>query len=218
MERKNILTPERVRVMELISKEPRLTNFYLSGGTALSAFYFQHRDSEDLDFFSFEPINWLVVQEFMDMVKKDLGVKIMRYEKVFDRNLFFLTLPNKTEFKLEFTKYPFKHLGKITKQSGVKVDSLRDIAANKFMAMIERFDPKDFVDMFFLLKRYSLVTIRRDAEKKFGSKVGDMMLGSELAKVKRIQALPRMLKTLTIEDLKVFFANEARKLGTNLLV
>lgn len=218
MERKNILTPERVRVMELVSKEPRLTNFYLSGGTALSAFYYQHRDSEDLDFFSFEPINWLVVQEFMDMVKKDLGVKTMRYEKVFDRNLFFLALPNKTELKLEFTKYPFKHLGKITKQSGVKVDSLRDIAANKFMAMIERFDPKDFVDMFFLLKRYSLTTIRRDAEKKFGSKVGDMMLGSELAKVKRIQALPRMLKPLTVEDLKVFFASEARKLGTNLLV
>lgn len=154
----------------------------------------------------------------MDMVKKYLGAKTMRYEKVFDRNLFFLTLPNKTEFKLEFTKYPFKRLGKITKQLDVKVDSLRDIATNKFMAMIERFDPKDFVDMYFLLQRYSLTTLRRDAEKKFGSKVSDMMLGSELAKAKRIQALPRMLKSLTVEEVKVFFASEARKLGTNLLM
>ena len=29
--------------------------FYLTGGTALSAFYLHHRESEDLDFFSREP-------------------------------------------------------------------------------------------------------------------------------------------------------------------
>lgn len=216
MEGKNILTAERAHVLELVAKEPRLANFYLSGGTALSAFYFQHRDSEDLDFFCFEPINWFLIHEFMDIVKKELGAKTMRYEKVFDRNLFFLNLPDKTEFKLEFTKYPFKNLGKITKKSGVKVDSLRDIAANKLLATIERFEPKDFVDMYFLLKRYKLETIRRDVEKKFGIKVGGMLLGSELAKAKRILALPRMLKPMTIEDLKVFFAKEAKKLGASL--
>ncbi len=218
MEGKNILTPERVRVLELVAKEPRLANFYLSGGTALSAFYFQHRDSEDLDFFCFETINVSLIHEFMDMVKKDLGAKTMRYDKVFYRNLFFLTLADKTEFKLEFTKYPFKHLGKISKKFGVPIDSLRDIAANKFMALIERFDPKDFVDMYFLLERYSLSAIRRDAEKKFGSKIGDMGVGSEFAKVRRIEALPRMLKPLTIGKVKVFFANEARKLGTSFLL
>lgn len=218
MERKKILTPEQARVLEFVAGEPRLTRFYLSGGTALSAFYFQHRDSEDLDFFSFESIDWLMVQAFMNTVKKNLRAKFMRYEKVFDRNLFFLTLPSKTELKLEFTKYPFRQLGKITKKEGVKVDSLRDIAANKFMAMIERFDPKDFIDMFFLLKRYKLETIRRDAEKKFGIKVGPMLLGSELAKVKRIEALPRMLEPVTVDELKVFFADEARKVGSKLVV
>ena len=46
-----ILTNEQKLALELISYEPNLKNFYLSGGTALAEYYFQHRLSDDLDFF-----------------------------------------------------------------------------------------------------------------------------------------------------------------------
>ena len=46
-------------------------NFYLSGGTALSAFYLQHRYSDDLDFFSEE------LKEFFRGKAKELGDKLV---------------------------------------------------------------------------------------------------------------------------------------------
>ena len=48
-----ILTDTQKAALAAIGKENGLADFYLSGGTALAAFYFQHRLSDDLDFFSF---------------------------------------------------------------------------------------------------------------------------------------------------------------------
>ena len=50
-----ILTPFQKQALKAIGESPLVDNFYLTGGTALSAFYLQHRLSEDLDFFSPDP-------------------------------------------------------------------------------------------------------------------------------------------------------------------
>ncbi|MBI3815671.1 MAG: nucleotidyl transferase AbiEii/AbiGii toxin family protein [Nitrospinae bacterium] len=51
-----MLTSLQVRVLEKIYKADRYSgiakDFFLTGGTALSAFYLHHRESIDLDFFS----------------------------------------------------------------------------------------------------------------------------------------------------------------------
>ena len=201
----------------MVVAEPNLSAFYLSGGTALSAFYLKHRLSDDLDFFTGDSVDYQSIHIFMELVKNRLKASEMRYERLFDRNIFFLKLGKEGTLKMEFTKYPFKRLGKMVTRFGIQADSLRDLAANKFMALIDRFDPKDFVDIYFLLERFDLNAIRRDAEKKFGAKIGDMLLGSELAKVRRVTALPIMLRKLTIDELKVFFAQKAQEVGASLV-
>jgi len=48
-------SPTQQEVLDDISKiEVIAKNFFLTGGTALSVFYFHHRVSDDLDFFSVE--------------------------------------------------------------------------------------------------------------------------------------------------------------------
>ena len=43
----NILTPKQLEFLELTQVEPEVTKrFYLTGGTALSAFYLQHRSTQ----------------------------------------------------------------------------------------------------------------------------------------------------------------------------
>lgn len=217
MAKKEILTTSQKQVIKIIAAEPRLSNFYLSGGTALSAFYLQHRLSDDLDFFSIEPVDIQFILAFVESLKVKLNFLKVRFDRLYDRNIFFLELANDKELKIEFTRYPFKHLGRTTKRSGISVDSLRDLAANKLMALLDRFDPKDFVDLYFLLKRFSLNEIRRDAEKKFNVKIGGMLLGSELAKVRRISALPIMLMPVTIDELKIFFAKKAQEIGRSII-
>jgi len=199
-----------------VAGEPKLADFYLTGGTALAAYYFHHRISDDLDFFSFSEPDTFFIHEFVNKLKVELAAKTVRFEKLHDRNQFYFALDGE-EIKVEFTKYPFRQLEnpKIVEQ--LKIDSLRDIGANKLMAVLERFDPKDFVDLYYLLESAELEIIRKDAEIKFGVKIGGIFLGGELAKVRRIEGLPKMLKPLTIDELKSFFSQQIKKLSPEIL-
>ncbi|OHB17775.1 MAG: hypothetical protein A2734_02865 [Parcubacteria group bacterium RIFCSPHIGHO2_01_FULL_40_30] len=215
MEQKT-LTPLQKTVIQKVAEEPKLADFYLTGGTALAAYYLHHRISDDLDFFSFNEPDTFFIHEFINKLRIELAAKTVRFEKLHDRNQFFFVL-GENELKVEFTKYPFKQLESPKIMEQLKIDSLRDIGANKLMAALERFDPKDFVDLYYLLESTELENIRKDTEIKFGLKIGGIFLGGELAKVRRIEALPKMLKPLTIEELKEFFSQEIKKLSPEIL-
>ena len=211
-----VLTPWQKSAVNTVANELALTGFYLSGGTALAAYYLHHRFSDDLDFFVGEKPDTVFLHSFVEKLRGVLGASAVRYEKVYDRNQYFFTIDDK-ECKVEFTLYPFPSLGRSLKKGGMRIDSLRDISANKVMAMLDRFDPKDFVDLYFLLQRRSLEELRDDAQKKFDMTISNIFLGGELAKVRRIVALPTMLKPLSIEELRTFFSQQAKLLGSAVL-
>lgn len=211
-----VLSKTQKQAIKIISQEPQLADFYLTGGTALTAYYFQHRISDDLDFFSFEEPDKIYLHSFAEKLKQVLKAEEMRFERLYDRNQFFFQI-GKDKLKIEFTKYPFPHLEKPIMKDGIKIDSLRDIAANKLMTILDRFDPKDFVDLFFVLQNRNLDDIRLDVEKKFSTQIDNIFLGSELAKVKRIEALPKMVKKINIEELKSLFTKIAKELEPKIL-
>ncbi len=215
MEQK-ILTDIQEKVINAIAEDSALKSFYLSGGTALATRYLFHRFSDDLDFFIFEEPDRTFLHSFAEKLKGLIGASEIRYEKIYDRSQFYFKI-GKGELKLEFSRYPFTQIESPAMWRNIKIDSLRDIAANKLMAMLDRFDPKDFVDLYFLLQEFSLDEIRKDAQKKFDVKIGDIFLGGELAKAGRIEALPKMIKKITIGQLKDFFAKTAKGLGTKIL-
>lgn len=51
----DILTPLHKKTLAAIGQTTLADSFYLTGGTALSAFYLEHRYSVDLDFFTSDP-------------------------------------------------------------------------------------------------------------------------------------------------------------------
>ena len=60
--------------------------FYLTGGTALSAFYLHHRLSEDLDFFTESDVETEMASRGLNMFFKEgsstvLGIRIPEYEE-----------------------------------------------------------------------------------------------------------------------------------------
>lgn len=206
-----LLTPAQQIVADAVAREPKLGSFYLSGGTALAGYYLHHRESDDLDFFARDAFDMLFVHAFVERIKDNLHANEVRFERLHDRNQFFFVMPD-GELKVEFSLYPFSQLEEPLVRGGVRVDSLRDIAANKIMALADRFDPKDFVDMFFLLQEFDLGAVRADAEKKFGVTLSAMALGQEFAKVRRVEVLPKMKKPLDMGKLKAFFMEQAQKL------
>ncbi len=191
-----ILTKDQETVLALVGKEETLASYYLSGGTALAAFYLQHRYSDDLDFFSQTPTDPMILEAFMAKLKEAVKAREVRFEKIHDRRLFFFDTPH-GELKIEFTHYPFPPLEDPHLDRHVRIDSLRDVAAGKLMALLDRFDPKDFVDLYFLLQTGTLEQMRGDTEKKFGLKISPLFLGGEFAKVSRIETLPRSARTQT---------------------
>lgn len=211
-----ILTQHQRAVIELVAQEPKLRDFYLTGGTALAAYYLGHRHSDDLDFFTADEPDLLFLHDFARRIQSALNAQPPRYRRLYDRNEFFFAI-EKSELKIEFTRYPFPQCEAPQERDGMRIDSLRDIAANKLMTVLDRFEPKDFIDLYFLLLERSLADLVQDVQTKFSIKVTPLFLGQELMKARRIEALPVMVNPLTVKELKDFFADEAKALGPEVL-
>jgi hypothetical protein len=208
----NLTVSQRLILAAVKENQYLSERFYFTGGTALSAVYLQHRFSEDLDFFSKEVIDFVELKRILRDWSKQFGFTYRTFGK--ERVLFsFLKFPGKDELKVDFGTYPFKQLKPIQSALGLKVDSLFDIAVNKLSVIGNRLEVRDFVDLYFLLKKFSLWDLLRGAELKFGSEPMTFMLSSDFTLVERFTKLPRMIKPLTLKQLKDYFRDQAKILG-----
>lgn len=60
------------------------------------------------------------------------------------------------EVKIDIVNYTYPWLDDVVYKDGIRLASPRDIAAMKITAIEGRGTKKDFVDIYFLLKKYSL--------------------------------------------------------------
>lgn len=215
-----ILTKEQKQVLGLVKNHEKIRDFfYLTGGTALSEFYLKHRFSDDLDFFTNEKeFPQFEIEAFAEVIKKEIGANEIEYRHIYDRRIFFFK-KDKGELKVEFTYYPFSFINFPNDFDGLRVDSVEDVSANKFMALMDRIEAKDFVDLFFLFNETGLNPdkIRLLVAKKFHFNFDPITVGSEFAKVRHLTELPKMIKPLTISELKIFFEELAKSLKSEIL-
>lgn len=90
---------------------------------------------------------------------------------------------------------------------------MMDIAINKLMTIHQRSSEKDFVDLYFLLKHYTIWDLMEGVRIKFRREIEPWILGGDLLyAADQFKSLPKMIKPLTVEELKRFF----RKIGMDL--
>lgn len=207
-----ILKEWQKKAIDFIFSKGELSNFYLTGGTALAGYYLHHRISDDLDLFSFGDFDSMSIRGIAEELRKIVNSENVRFSKMYDRNQFFYSV-NGEEYKVEFTRYPFQRLADVNNFESVRVDSEFDIAVNKLITITDRFDPKDFIDLYFLLQKYPLGKLQEGVLIKFNTKLDPITIGSSFAKVKNVEALPKIVKALTVEELKEFFNSEAKRLS-----
>ena len=148
-----ILTLSQVTFLREYVQSDLRNVFRLTGGTALSAFYLEHRISEDLDFFSSEKVALYSLERVLKAME---CASIISYTKQFDRNLFHIELQDASFLKVEFTFYPLRSIEEPHTIEGMRVDSFLDIVVNKLCAIADRLDVKDFVDLYWALKKGNL--------------------------------------------------------------
>jgi len=209
----NILTTFQVEFIRAFSKTNLKDAFFLTGGTALSEFYLQHRISDDLDFFTEEEgqIAWIL--PIIESIASKLGGKI-DISRNFRSYIEFFIIKENEFLRCDFAMdSPYRLKEKVlNSELGIYIDNAIDISCNKLSALFDRSEPKDFVDIYFIDKEIIQFDILLEKAKKKHIGLDNYWLAVSLAKVRDFSIFPRMLKSLTIDELKNFFVEKAQLL------
>ena len=181
--------------------------FYLAGGTGL-ALQIGHRDSVDFDFFtknSFDP-----------------NKLIKKLTKIFDRNSFkviqieknTLSILLNLEIKISFMTYDYSVVSPFISTEYLNIASIPDIACMKLSTIMQRSALKDYVDLYEIMKIYTLEQLLSFAKKKYPMIDSTIILKS-LSYLEDIVDEPLIYKNEelkpSINVLKQFFQNEVKK-------
>lgn len=154
------LYPLQDGVMNIIKKLN--TPFFLTGGTALSRHYFNHRFSDDLDLFvisddNFTQLTDKVLLGIFDAEKNGRFVvdkeNVRRFKNF--TQLFVYSNDKDVKLKIDFVNDVAAHFGTFESDALLgKIDSWRNILSNKISAVF-RFEAKDVADIWALAKNRS---------------------------------------------------------------
>lgn len=124
---------------------PEFKNLRLAGGTSL-ALQIGHRKSIDLDLFgTFET----EPDEILDILNSIGSLTIIRNM----RNIHVFMING---IKVDIINYSYPWLHQANKADDLRLASIEDIAAMKLAAIAGRGARKDFIDIHFLLRQFSL--------------------------------------------------------------
>lgn len=198
------ITSEAKKILKELKRFP---DFYLAGGTGL-ALQLGHRISVDFDFF------W----------EKDIPKNLLlRLGKIFKNFKIEVVVSHSeqltikiNETYLTFAKYPFLVISKFINWQGIKILPAREIAAMKAYALGRRATLKDYLDLYFILKKRvcTLTDIIKLAKKKYGEEFDprlflEQLIYSEDIEEMEIQFLEERVDKFKIEK---FFEKEIKKI------
>ena len=137
-------------------KEPSLAETRLVGGTSL-ALQYGHRSSVDLDLFG-------QINTSSETLLRTFG-QWGEVEKLSPGDTIKCFLINNV--KVDIVDYDYPWIDEVVTEDGLRLASPIDIAAMKIYAIENRGSRKDFIDMYFLLKHYSLSEILQFYKRKY---------------------------------------------------
>ncbi|SNZ15528.1 nucleotidyl transferase AbiEii/AbiGii toxin family protein [Hydrogenobacter hydrogenophilus] len=188
---------------------PLEDNIYLTGGTALARFYYEHRISEDLDFFTTHATLKDILPSVLSILEKEgFNVEVEHVSVSFAR-LFV------NGYKLELIVEP-NHYGELIKTDyGIYVNNLEDIGANKISAWEDRAEWKDLIDLYYITKDIPLTKLFEIADMKRVPVAYEMFLG---VNVHGIRGSALLIKEVSekeilnfVEDLKTAVEDNLKK-------
>ena len=161
-----ILTPLQKEFIEILASLPDKNQFYLAGGTALAEYYLGHRLSFDLDFFTGTenlvlPTSYQIENACQ---KKNLSLNVVRRFSTFVE---FLAEKNNEKLRIDLAlDSPYRFEQPVLSSEGILINDYPDLRVDKLLAYFGRTEPRDAVDLYFILQKESPEALLEQAAQK----------------------------------------------------
>lgn len=192
MLQKQAVEPKLLELLEFLMKEDTFKDFVLVGGTSL-ALQLGHRISVDIDLFGNAEVNEL---DFNNVLSENHSTKLLKKSKS-------ILIYSINGIKVDFVNYRYPLIDKVINYEGIRMASDKDIAAMKLSAIAGRGSKKDFIDLYFLLEKYTIEEIMDFYKQKF-TDGSEFMVQKSLSYFEDAdkEEMPKMLIDIRWEDVK----------------
>ena len=150
------VVPELMELLKKLMNEKMFSDFQLVGGTSL-ALQMGHRNSIDIDLFG----NTDIDTELFIKKLSEFGNLIVTQSS---KNILITKI---NEIKIDFVNYKYPLLTEYLCIENIRMLSMKDIAAMKLNAIAGRGSKKDFIDLYYLLQKFSIKEMLDFYNKKY---------------------------------------------------
>lgn len=209
-----VLTDYQIEILRVFFSSSLGQKFFLTGGTSLAAFYLAHRLSKDLDLFTIEEFDSLELQKVIEQIAKETSstfttkVKTQSYNEIYFENA-----KKGWIQRVDFVKDQPVLFGKRKKVDFVIVDSLENIASGKILTILGRFEPKDYLDLYFICKETKIdffKLFQKTKKKDLG--LSEFYFANMISEVEKLKDFPKTLKPFDKKELVKFYMDLSDKL------
>ncbi len=166
LQSRGLLTPLQRTFLALFADLPDQDQFYLTGGTALAEFYLGHRLSFDLDLFTgqAELVTPLAYELERRCAEHSLAATVTHR---FATYVEYLIGQNGATLKVDLAlDSPFRFEPPVRSEYGIFVNNYQDLRIDKLLAYYGRAEPRDAIDLYFILQQDRLLSLADQAARK----------------------------------------------------
>lgn len=196
------VVPHTLELLTELMDVPLFSEMRLVGGTAL-ALQYGHRQSVDLDFFGKLSADVSEIHDVLANIGSHTIYTNTQNIKIFEVN----------GVKVDFVNYKYDWIDDIVTEGNLRLASPKDIAAMKVNAIEGRGSRKDFIDIYFLLKHFTLNEILEFYKQKYPEhSVFRALMSLNYFDDAEQQVMPKMLVPFDWNELKEKLKREVDKL------
>lgn len=163
---KGLLSPIQRAFLAEFVRLPDHEQFYLAGGTALAEYYLGHRLSFDLDLFTSEAPLILPQSYQIETLAGQSGLRVA-VSRRFTTYVEFVISQGADTLKVDLAQdSPFRFQAPVETETGILVSAFADLQVDKLLAYYGRAEPRDAVDLHYILQRASLDALLEQAAHK----------------------------------------------------
>jgi len=204
-EKSKSLTPLKHDFLKSFFK--KCQDFFLTGGSALGIFYYDHRFSYDLDLFTVKDIDWHFLERLFLSVTEEINAEY----KSITKTPFFHRYELKRGKDKELIDFVIEKVVQIDKEKKtfdfIKVDTQLEIGINKICTLLSRTELKDIIDLYFLVKNGFDIKENIEKAKLKDGGIEPAIISYLLSQFKISKLPDYMIEKVSIEELEKFISD-----------